>query len=104
MYTGTISWNWYDDYDDKGTLHRFKIPHSYYVPDVEGHKLRLEDRTIVIIMVKSRTPTNVFSSGKDPNSRYQWTRSITLQRLELQQDIGSLTCIARSFRLNMIHH
>ena len=36
VYTGTISWSWYDD---KGALHRLKIPHSYYVPDAEGRLL-----------------------------------------------------------------
>ena len=36
MYTGTIGWSWYDD---QGKLHKFKIPHSYYVPDAEARLL-----------------------------------------------------------------
>ena len=36
VYTGTIGWSWYDD---QGKLHKFKIPHSYYVPDAEARLL-----------------------------------------------------------------
>ena len=38
VYKGTIAWSWYDD---EGALHRFKIPHSYYVPDAKvGYLVR----------------------------------------------------------------
>ena len=36
VYRGTIAWSWHDD---NGALHRFKIPHSYYIPDAKGRLL-----------------------------------------------------------------
>ena len=103
VFTGTIGWSWYDD---QGKLHKFKIPHSYYVPDAEARLLSpqhwekpwLMDRTNVIIVVKPRTQIDVYSSGTITNSRYPWTSGTTLQLSERQQVTGSLIYTVKNSR------